>query len=102
MTRYAAQDALSIAQKAARARIKAGEGFMYVVAIEGTDILKIGFSLRPERRVRGLSYLGMPRLLGFFPATLLQEKAFHRQFLKVRDKSLGRECYQRHVLRAAA
>lgn len=91
--------------RAARARIKAGEGYIYVAELVGHDAIKVGFSLDPAKRLSSVRILGIePRLMGSFPATLLQEKAFHRA---MRAKALpkeayGSEWYPRSALRQAA
>lgn len=79
--------------KAARARIGAGEGFIYVAEITGTDAVKIGFSLAPERR------LGPKvRLLGYFPASIKAERALHEHLRgKQHPDFESREVYPRSV-----
>lgn len=88
--------------RAGRARVKAGEGFLYVAEMIGADVVKIGFSLNPRRRVRKSEYFEWrgssgPRLLAFVPFTLLQEKALHRT-LRGHADSLGSEIYRRSIL----
>lgn len=81
-------------RRASIARMKAGEGFIYV-AIVG-EYIKIGFSLNPERRVRALGDPGEPaRLLGFFPGTWAQEKALHRM---LNGHPSRNEVYKRAIL----
>lgn len=63
------------------ARMHAGDGFIYVAEIVGTDIIKIGFSLNPEKRVPKVdcrAWGSRARLLGVIPGTWAQEKALHR------------------------
>lgn len=67
--------------KAARARAHAGEGFIYVAQIVGSDMVKIGFSLDPAKRMKGIwcyRWGTKARLLAQIPATWAQEKALHR------------------------
>lgn len=83
-------------------RIRAGEGFLYVVEAVGTDIIKIGFSTNPERRIRGLYGqipLGStPRLLIKTPGTLWQERALHKQLAGLSALRHSPECYWRSIL----
>lgn len=67
--------ALSEGQRIARARMAAGEGFIYVAAIDA-DTVKVGFSLRPDRRVEQIGRHA--RLLGFFSASISAERSFHK------------------------
>lgn len=83
-------------------RIRAGEGFLYVVEAVGTDIIKIGFSTNPKRRIRGLYGqipLGSkPRLLAMTPGTLWQERALHKQLEGHSALLHSPECYPRSIL----
>ena len=84
-------------QRVAAARKKAGEGFMYVVEIIGTDAVKIGFSLTPERRAGNFG--SRARLLGFFPCTYATERRFHRLHQDKRHPAFeGREIYPKAIL----
>lgn len=67
------------AKKAARARIKAGEGFIYVAEVIGQRRVKIGFSLNPRRRMKMLAYSlqNAVRLIATAPGTLEAEQALH-------------------------
>ncbi len=76
-------------------RMKAGEGFIYVAERVGTDLIKVGFSLNPEHRMRKFSRT--LRLMGYFPASRSAEHAFHKAF-RAYSASLGREYYRRSVL----
>jgi hypothetical protein len=73
-------------------RIKAGEGFLYVIRV-GERLVKIGFSTQPEKRAREQ----FAELAAKTPGTLLQEKAIHRALLKFRA-GLNRETYPADVL----
>lgn len=68
------------AQRKHRARVAAGEGFIYVARVIGKPIIKIGFSLTPERRVAALrrDYKAPSRLLVAVPGTIAQERAIHQ------------------------
>lgn len=101
----ATQAALSAGQIAARARMKDGEGFIYVAAV-GAEIVKVGFSLDPARRVQDLVryYEGRHevRLLGHFPASITAERAFHARHAHLQippgtNWVPGREHYPRSI-----
>lgn len=67
------------------ARIKAGEGFIYAALLtrERRDVVKIGFSLTPIRRVyRDLANFACysnPRLLGYVSGSLADEWQLHKE-----------------------
>lgn len=87
---------LSAGQKAARRRIAAGEGFMYIAAVEGTDVVKVGFSLRPERRVKGLGHRF--RLLGAFACSIKAERQLHAALAGHRHPGFDKqEIYPRSI-----
>lgn len=70
------------AARAGRARVKAGEGFIYLAECIRTNELKIGFSLDPKKRMPKAgcnTHRGPCRLLAQMPATISQERALHRQ-----------------------
>lgn len=83
---------MSASLKAARARISAGEGFIYVAEVIGTDAVKIGFSLNPERRLGPKA-----RLLGYFPASIKAERALHVRLASHRHPDFGLEVYPRSI-----
>lgn len=88
-----------------RERLNAGEGYMYVAEIIGTDRLKVGFSLDPANRVKSLSrnYQGPMRLLGQFPASYSAVRAFHARFSRLQAQhGFTREVYPRSALQKAA
>lgn len=88
-------------QRAAAARKMAGEGFMYVAEIIGTDAIKIGFSLKPESRA--VRFGTRARLLGYFPCSWAAERRFHRLHAAERHPAYpGREIYPRSILRHLA
>lgn len=70
----------SRSSKAGWARIKSGDGFLYVAElIERPGEVKIGFSLNPKRRVADPAGIqSRCKLLASIPGTLEQEKALHR------------------------
>jgi hypothetical protein len=84
----------------ARAKIRAGEGFLYVAEVVGTGIVKIGFSLDPESRIKTVSpFTQEPvRLMGFFPCSLLLEKKLHRLLRPHTSAKHGNEFYPRSIL----
>jgi hypothetical protein len=62
-------------------------GFIYVIQSIATKMIKIGFSVMPEGRVKGLQ-TGSPdklKLLGKWPGTMYDEKRIHR-FLRQHRK----------------
>lgn len=61
----------------ARDRIRAGEGFIYIAAIGG-GLIKIGFSLNPEKRVKDRNVGGRARLLATIPGSMYEEIALHK------------------------
>lgn len=66
-------------QRRQRARIAAGEGFVYVARVVGRPAIKIGFSLQPKRRMGPMSReFGVKvRLLAFMPGSINDERALH-------------------------
>lgn len=85
-------------------RILAGEGFIYVAEVVGAPIVKIGFSLNPENRVRTMwpSQHGKRyALLAKTPGTLKQEQQLHRE-LSGAEESLWHEYYHRSILQHPA
>jgi hypothetical protein len=84
-------------------RMNAGEGFIYVAEIVGHDMVKIGFSLNPEFRVRGLTaFLPPARLLTYTPGSVTAERQLHRTLaehaLRLRGSPRRCECYRRSIL----
>jgi hypothetical protein len=61
-------------------RMQAGEGFIYLAEIIDRDMVKIGFSLNPRRRMshHHLREHGTPRLMATVPGTILQERQLHQ------------------------
>lgn len=94
-------------QLTARARIAAGEGFIYCARFSGhpsfgkdTPFIKIGFSLTPEKRVtvelgKQNRYLN-PELLAVMPGSLRDEQALHKAL--VGHAINGREFYAPSIL----
>lgn len=69
-----------------QARIWAGEGFIYAALVahkDGEKIIKVGFSLRPVRRVHRdlvqFSNVQAVRLLGYIPGSMREELALHNR-----------------------
>lgn len=66
-------------------------GYVYFAKHPRRDIVKIGFSDRPEVRVRQLSYgprqYGIFRLIGCIVGTYRRERATHRLFAASRIKT---------------
>lgn len=92
-------------RRATMARIRAGEGFIYVGEVSGTDIVKIGFSVAPEQRVSSVwtfQHHGCPpnakvRLVHAIPGSYAAETALHR-VLRDDPAALGHEFYRRSIL----
>lgn len=85
---------------AARARTHAGEGFIYLAELAGTDVIKIGHSLNPEQRAKKVEHCGFnakPRLIAKVLGSWVQEKALHRA-LRDEDAAMGHEYYRRSIL----
>lgn len=84
------------------ARVRAGEGFIYVAEVVDSDLLKVGFSLDPDDRIKQLraAYGREFRLLGKIAASRKTELAFHR-FLRGRAHGY-REFYPRQFFKADA
>lgn len=86
------------------AALRAGRGFIYVAAIEGTDDVKIGFSLDPERRARELTRDLRPhryRILMARPGTWSDERFLHAALKACRLPTAayrGTEYYPRSIL----
>ncbi|WP_296341548.1 GIY-YIG nuclease family protein [Reyranella sp.] len=88
-------------QRKAQQRMKAGEGFLYVAAVTGADIIKIGFSLRPEARVKHLKgRFGVSATLETMtPGSHQQERHLHIDLREHHLPGYGcREFYPRSVL----
>ena len=86
--------------KAARALVETSPGFIYVAEVVGEPVIKIGFSLTPENRLRYLSKKRKPyRLLATTPATIAEERQLHRD-LEVHGVPAGGmgEHYPRSIL----
>jgi hypothetical protein len=87
---------LSIAIVRGKARVKAGEGFMYVAEWGDKDTIKVGHALNLERRVKELGCNGRyVRLVGSFPARIEVERAFHK---RMRPLRIDGEVYPRSIL----
>lgn len=78
-----------------KARVAAGDGFMYVAEWRSRDVIKIGHALNVERRIKEFSIGGYCRLLGSFPASIVAERAFHK---RMRAHQVDGECYSRDWL----
>lgn len=86
------------------ARRQAGEGFIYAAQLNEIELVKIGHSLFPERRVLRLNITRGPtytaRVLAKVPGTIWEEHELHKQLRAYR--ALGREYYPRSILTHAA
>lgn len=84
-------------------RINRGEGFIYVAKVARRPLVKIGFSMQPERRVLQAAYpfYRKLKLLRTVPGTIREERAIHRA---LRGRSAGRhsEVYPLSILSHAA
>jgi Meiotically up-regulated gene 113 len=65
---------------------KEKNGFIYFIATENAEVVKIGFSVRPAMRLWGLRTASpfQLRLIGFLPGTHRTERMFHRRFAEDR------------------
>lgn len=90
-----------------RARVMAGEGFIYVAEVIGTDLVKIGFTLDPERCPQTLKQY-FPRdfrIIGYTPGSIKQAHAVHarlrpwRQRRRIHPNANTYAFYDRDVLR---
>lgn len=84
-------------------RMNAGEGFIYVAEIIDHDMVKIGFSLTPQARVKGLiAFLPPARLLAFAPGSIREERRLHRELrthaLRLNGSPRPSEVYPRSIL----
>lgn len=79
------------------ARRENGEGFVYVAEMIGTGLLKIGFSLNPQKRMLALraDYRNTFRLLGAFACSNAEERRLHRALARHVTPALRREFYRR-------
>lgn len=86
------------------AAIRAGKGYVYVAEIEGTDDIKVGFSLDPQRRARELTRDSRGhhyRILVAWPGTWSDERRIHAALRKhqLPERAYcGREHYPRSIL----
>ena len=86
------------------AAICAGKGYVYVAGIDGTNDIKIGFSLDPARRMRELRRYGRGhtyRVLAAWPGTWSDERRIHaalRAHQLPEKIYCGREHYSRSIL----
>lgn len=83
----------------ARAKIRRGDGYIYVAAVDDGAVIKIGFSLDPETRVQAMRDRKV-RLMGYFPCTLRQERLFHGRLkdFRVSNQHFFSECYPRAAI----
>lgn len=81
-------------------RRMAGEGYVYVAEEVGTGIIKIGFSLDPERRMDALrlDYRRKYRLMGFVRGSNALEKRIHSWLWRRIKPAHGFEFYRRDDL----
>jgi len=79
------------------ARIRAGEGFIYVASV-GKSWVKIGFSLNPAKRVSEQSVPVQHILLATAPASLADEKQLHRTLRAHLGYGRTGETYPRTIL----
>ncbi len=87
---------LASAIAAGKARARDGEGFLYVAEWRHDQQIKIGHAINLERRLKELGCNGQHvRLLGYFPAAISVERAFHKRF---RSHRINGECYSRDWL----
>jgi hypothetical protein len=84
----ASYDTAAQQQPAFRARSKQNMGYVYAIRVAGFDLVKIGYSLAPKRRLAELaSGSGMADGLSMilsFPAKPAVERALHRKFDEAR------------------
>jgi hypothetical protein len=87
---------LSIAIARGKARVKAGEGVLYVAEWRDKNTIKVGHTIDLERRIKELGiHREYVRLLGSFPAPIEVERAFHK---RMRPFQIEGEVYPRAVL----
>ena len=85
-------------------RMLAGEGFVYAAEVPGTQYVKLGFSLRPEKRVGNIftyrikKKAGPMRLIAKAPCSFAAEKAMHKQLRDEPEATNYPEFYHRSVL----
>lgn len=84
-------------------RIIRGDGFLYVAEVLGTDEIKIGHALDPERRMASIwsDHGKRCRLLRCMPAELSVERRLHRRlsrFLRRPLQGINLEFYPRSIL----
>lgn len=92
-------------RRATMARIREGDGFIYVAEVLGTAVIKIGFSVNPERRARSIytfRHHGCPRdarvrVVSATPGSFAEEKSLHK-VLRRDASALGHEFYSRSIL----
>jgi hypothetical protein len=86
----------SPAKKAARDAVETQMGFIYVAECTARGLIKIGFSLTPEKRMRALFTKRDPgRLLAKMPGRVHEERKLHA---KLRRHHVGWECYRPSIL----
>lgn len=87
-------------RKASMARIRNGEGFIYLAEVVGRRAVKIGFSLKPAERARKATPIrgGKVRLIAFVPGSIAVERALHKTLREYTIDSLGNEFYPRSIL----
>jgi hypothetical protein len=88
---------LSRAVKAGWARVKAGEGFIYIAEIR-PDLIKIGHALDPYRRLVQIGMSPTRRLLATMRAPREAEIALHKTLHDFRLPEHGSEFYPRSIL----
>lgn len=77
---------------AAQARLNAGEGFLYVARVLGTNIVKIGHALDTTKRMKSLKadYGFEFELMASVPAHFVTERRLHRRLRKHRHNGGSR------------
>ena len=72
-------------KKAARAAVETQQGFIYVAELLNEPVVKIGFSLNPQERLKYLFTRRSPgRLVAMMLGTIKQERELHRQLAEHR------------------
>lgn len=85
-------------------RVIAGEGFLYIAEVIGTEIVKIGHTLDLANRVKSIrtDHGVAVKMIASIPAALTQERNLHWRLRKFRDRGPVRGCatefYHRSVL----
>lgn len=69
-------------------RVRVPSGFLYAIRVRGFDLVKVGYSTDPARRLKeladGAQMGGGLELIGHVPGTQQHERNLHRQFARHR------------------